>query len=115
MVAWSERVLAETYGSGYVRTLVLRIERTREAPDVIEPHALGTLHHHYVITGKLRTGPVSEPVTLSAGDFAKFPGDIAHRHVCVSDRVVAHMVTTVPPVRQFGPTEAKAGARNRNP
>lgn len=101
---WSERILDETYGSGYVRTLTLRLRRTRTEPAVIEPHTSGTLHHVYVISGKLRTGPLSEPVTLSAGDFVRFPGDSPHRHVCLTDRVVAHMVTTVPQTRQFGPT-----------
>jgi transcriptional regulator with XRE-family HTH domain len=102
--AWSERILDEVYGSGYVRTLVLRLARGGAEPAVIQPHAPGTLHHLYVITGKLSTGPVSDPVQLAAGDFARFPGDVPHRHVCMSDRVTAHMVTTIPQVRQFGPT-----------
>jgi transcriptional regulator with XRE-family HTH domain len=106
---WSERILDETYGSGYVRTLMLRMQQAEVEPALIEPHPPGTLHHLYVISGKLRTGPVSEPVTLSAGDFVRFPGDTAHRHVCLSDRVVAHVVTTVPQVRQFGPTITKGG------
>ncbi|MEU6586640.1 XRE family transcriptional regulator [Nocardia sp. NPDC046763] len=106
---WSERLLDETYGSGHVRTLMLRLERTGPEPAVIEPHAPGTLHHVYVVTGKLRTGPLSEPVDLAAGDFVRFPGDVPHRHVCLSERVLAHMVTTVPQVRQFGPTVIRSG------
>ncbi|GAA2411801.1 helix-turn-helix domain-containing protein [Actinomadura vinacea] len=109
---WSERILDETYGSGYVRTLLLRLERGEEA-DVIEPHTLGALHHLYVVSGRLRTGPLNEPVDLSAGDFVRFPGDVTHRHVCLSDRVLAHMVTTIPQVRQFGPTVTKGGAQER--
>ncbi|MEV0341853.1 XRE family transcriptional regulator [Nocardia sp. NPDC050713] len=101
---WSERMLDETYGSGYVRTLILRLERVSGEPEPIEPHAPGTLHHIYVITGKLRTGPLNDTVDLAAGDFVRFPGDVPHRHVCLSERVVAHMVTTLPQVRQFGPT-----------
>jgi transcriptional regulator with XRE-family HTH domain len=104
---WAERLLDETYGSGYVRTLVLRLERGGGAPEAVGAHAPGTLHHLYVITGKLRTGPLSEPVDLAAGDFVRFPGDVPHRHVCLSERVVAHMVTTLPQVRQFGPTVTK--------
>lgn len=101
--ACSERVLDETYGSGYVRTLALRLERSGDDQPVLEPYSAGTLHHLYVITGKLRTGPISDPVDLAAGDFARFPGDVPHRHVCLSDRVTAHLVTTIPQVRQFGP------------
>lgn len=108
--SWSERLLDETYGSGYVRTLLLRLDRGGSTPDVVAPHAPGTLHHVYVITGKLRTGPLNEAVDLSAGDFARFPGDVPHRHVCLSERVVAHMVTTIPQVRQFGPTVTKGVA-----
>jgi transcriptional regulator with XRE-family HTH domain len=108
--AWSERILDETFGSGYVRTLVLRLVRSPREPAVIQPHAPGTLHHLYVISGRLRTGPVNDPVELGAGDFVRFPGDIEHRHVCLSERVAAHMVTTVPQVRQFGPTVIRGGA-----
>ncbi|WSQ15145.1 cupin domain-containing protein [Streptomyces sp. NBC_01231] len=107
---WSERLLDETYGSGYVRTLVLRLERAGKAPESVAPHAAGTLHHVYVITGKLRTGPLTEPVDLAVGDFVRFPGDVPHRHVCLSERVVAHVVTTLPQVRQFGPTITKGMA-----
>ncbi|MGQ4618840.1 helix-turn-helix domain-containing protein [Nocardia sp. R7R-8] len=99
----SERLLDEVYGSGYVRTLILRLERTGAQREIVEPHAPGTLHHLYVVTGKLRTGPVNDSVDLAGGDFVRFPGDIPHRYVCLSERVVAHMVTTVPQVRQFGP------------
>ncbi|MEO3785760.1 helix-turn-helix domain-containing protein [Actinocorallia sp. B10E7] len=106
---WSQRLLDEVYGSGYVRTLVLRLERGKAVPEVIDAHPSGTLHHLYVITGRLRTGPLSEPVELSAGDFARFPGDSPHRHVCLSERVVAHMVTTIPQIRQFGPRVTRGG------
>jgi quercetin dioxygenase-like cupin family protein len=74
---------------------------------MIEPHQAGTLHHLYIITGKLRTGPASEPVDLAAGDFVRFPCDVPHRYVRLTDRAVAHMVTTVPQVRQFGPTVSR--------
>ena len=99
----AQRILDETYGSGYVRTLILRLDRRNGEPAVIGPHRPGTLHHMYVITGKLRVGPVGEPVELAAGDFARFPGDVPHRYTCVTERAVAHMVTTQPQVRQFGP------------
>ncbi|WNM31678.1 XRE family transcriptional regulator [Streptomyces sp. Li-HN-5-11] len=107
---WTERLLDETYGSGYVRTLLLRLERGGKAPETVPPHAAGTLHHLYVITGKLRTGPLNEPVDLAAGDFVRFPGDVPHRHVCLSERVAAHMVTTLPQVRQVRPTVTKGVA-----
>ncbi len=105
---WAERILDETYGSGYVRTLVLTLERVGRQPQVIDPHPSGTLHHLYVITGKVRAGPVSEAIDLVAGDFARFPGDTPHLLACLSERASAHMVTTVPQVRQLGPTVASS-------
>ena len=52
---WSQRMLDEIYGSGYVRTLLLRLERTNQKDQVIEGHQPGTLHHLYVISGRLTT------------------------------------------------------------
>jgi hypothetical protein len=52
---------------------------------------VGTLHHLYVVSGKLRTGPVSGPVDLAGGDIVRFPGDVDHRYVCLMERVVAHL------------------------
>ncbi|WP_408899880.1 helix-turn-helix domain-containing protein (plasmid) [Nocardioides sp. R1-1] len=100
---WSHRMLDEIYGSGYVRTVLLRLERTSDEDRVVDGHQPGTLHHLYVISGKLRTGPLTDTVDLSAGDFVRFPGDVPHANVCLSDRVIAHMVTTLPQVRQFRP------------
>ena len=98
-----ERALDEVYGSGYVRTVLLKMTRGDDSGDV-DAHQPGTLHHAYVVRGKVRIGPTSDLVDLSAGDFVRFPGDIPHRQTCLSDRALLHMVTTLPQVRQFGPT-----------
>jgi len=98
-----ERALDEIYGSGYVRTLLVKMSRADDSGD-IQPHAPGTLHHVYVVSGKVRIGPVTDLVEVSAGDFVRFPGDIMHRQTCLSDRALLHMVTTLPQVRQFSPT-----------
>jgi transcriptional regulator with XRE-family HTH domain len=105
---WEERLLDEVYGSGYVRTLVLRIEKGVDSGE-IAAHPTGTLHHIYVISGKVRLGPVAEPVDLAAGDFVRFPGDTPHRQVCLSERAVLHLVSTLPQVRQFGPQVLSKG------
>jgi quercetin dioxygenase-like cupin family protein len=62
-----------------------------------------------LISGKLRTGPLSDPVDLAAGDFVRFPGDVPHRHVCLSERASAHLVTTLPQTRQFAVRPEAAG------
>jgi transcriptional regulator with XRE-family HTH domain len=97
---WSDRLLDLTFGSGYVRTFVLTLERSAGEPDPLPAHSTGALHHLYVFSGKLRTGPLDDQVELAAGDFVRFPADMPHRHTCLSDRVVAHVVTTTTaPVR----------------
>jgi transcriptional regulator with XRE-family HTH domain len=107
--AGAQRFLDETFGSGYVRTMVLRLQRDSTQPEVVEPHPPGTLVHLYVVTGRLRTGPLNDPVDVAAGDFVRFPGDIAHRHISVSDRAVAHIVMTIPQVGRFAPTVIRSG------
>lgn len=99
----SERLLDEVYGSGYVRTHILQLDRGAEMTDPVDSHPPGTLHHVYVIEGRLQTGPLTDPVTLGPGDFVRFPGDVPYRHVCTSDHVTAHVVTTLPQLHQFGP------------
>ena len=54
-----ERALDEIYGSGYVRTLLVKMSRADDSGE-IQPHAPGTLHHVYVVSGKVRIGPVTE-------------------------------------------------------
>ena len=72
-------------GTGCVRTLLLRLERGSAELKPVDPHPPGTLDYLFVITGRLRTGPVGEPVDLAAGDFDRFPGDVAHSFVSLSD------------------------------
>jgi len=100
---WSERLLDEVYGSGYVRTLLLRLERRTHRSTDIDAHTAGTLHHLYVISGRIRTGPRSEPVELGPGDFARYPGDVPHVLAPLTDRTVAFVVSTEPQLRQVAP------------
>jgi transcriptional regulator with XRE-family HTH domain len=99
---WSDRLLDLTFGSGYVRTYVLTLDKAGREADPVPAHSTGALHHLYVFSGKLRTGPIDDQVDLAAGDFVRFPADVPHQHICLSDRVVAHVVTTIPQPRQFG-------------
>jgi transcriptional regulator with XRE-family HTH domain len=102
------RFLDQLYGSGYVHTHLLRLDKDRTPVDG-DVHPPGALHHFYVVTGQLRTGPVRDPVDLAAGDYIRFPADVPHRHVCLSDRVVARVVTTLPQVPQFSSTSLPKG------
>jgi transcriptional regulator with XRE-family HTH domain len=97
---WTERVLDEVYGSGYVRTMVVRLDRGVHTRQEIEGHTAGTLHHTYVISGRIRTGPLTEPVELGPGDFARYPGDVPHLLMPLTERVTAFVVSTEPQLRQ---------------
>lgn len=97
-----QRVLDEVYGSGYVRTWMLRLSRTASTPQ--GPRATdspGTLLHLYVVTGQVRTGPIADPVELDVGDFVRFPADTPYYLEPMSREAVVHVVSTVPQIRQL--------------
>lgn len=95
------RELDRIYGFGFVRTALLRYERTGDRPVIHLRHRPGTLHHTYVLTGRVSVGPTGEEVALSRGDFIRFPGDVPHQTNVQSDTAVLHMVTTIPHVSQI--------------
>jgi transcriptional regulator with XRE-family HTH domain len=96
------RELDQIYGFGYVRTSLLRYARTGDSAVAHQRHRAGTLHHAYVMSGKVSIGPVGEEITVSRGDFVRFPGDVPHATSVWSDSAVLHMVTTIPQVSQIG-------------
>jgi transcriptional regulator with XRE-family HTH domain len=96
------RKLERIYGFGYVRTALIRHARAANSHIVHRRHHPGTLHHAYVVTGKVSIGPSGEEVMVSRGDFIRFPGDVPHETFVLSDTAVIHMVTTVPHVSQLG-------------
>jgi transcriptional regulator with XRE-family HTH domain len=96
------RELDQIYGFGYVRTSLIRHARTGDVPLLHRGHRPGTLHHAYVMSGNLSIGPVGEQVSVSRGDFVRFPGDLPHQTLVLSESAVLHMVTTIPHVSQIG-------------
>lgn len=98
-----QRVLDDVYGSGYVRTWMLSMERSGATPaGPRRTENPGTLLHLYVVEGRVRTGPLSEPVELDVGDFARFPADAPYLMAPLSDRALLHIVSTIPQLRQIG-------------
>lgn len=95
---YDQRKMDEVYGSGYVRTLLLRF--TKERSQDVEAHQPGTLHHMYVVSGRVQAGPVGDQRELGPGDFMRFAGDVVHRHDCLTDEAMVVMVTTLPQSRQ---------------
>lgn len=96
------RELDRIYGFGYVHSSLIRYVRSGSQPLIHRPHRPGTLHHVYVVSGKIGTGPAGEQAEVSRGDFIRFPGDLPHQTSVQTPEAVVHMVTTVPHVSQIG-------------
>lgn len=69
-----------TAGAPHTRRDIYRIELEPGQVRDAEPHLSGSVEHLVVSTGRLRTGPISDPVELGPGDYARFPGDVPHRY-----------------------------------
>ncbi|MFF7980665.1 helix-turn-helix domain-containing protein [Streptomyces sp. NPDC007901] len=97
---YESRSLDHIYGSGVIENYVVRIGRHSDGADMpSEPHPVGTLEHLYVISGKVRVGPVDSPLELGEGDFARYPGDRPHVYESLADESLVHIVVSVPRVQ----------------
>jgi len=110
--AGSERQLDKIYGSGDVRTTMLRLKRPTSsrtkgklATPPLAAHARGVLHHCLVLSGSVRLGPAEETAELDTGDFVRFPGDTAHIFQSLTPEATIHLLTTKPGVPQFQPAQ----------
>jgi len=59
---------------------------------IADPHIPGVIEHVVVVTGSLRTGPVGSEIELSPGDYARFPGDVAHSYAALEPGSTAMLV-----------------------
>ncbi|WP_256333490.1 helix-turn-helix domain-containing protein [Streptomyces sp. cf386] len=100
---YESRSLDHVYGSGVIENYLVRIakgaEGSGDAGRVSEPHPVGTLEHLYVISGRVRVGPVDSPVELSSGDFVRYPGDRPHVYESLDGESLVHIVVSVPRVQ----------------
>jgi transcriptional regulator with XRE-family HTH domain len=55
-------------------------------------HIPGTVEHMLVTAGRWQAGPDGDEVELGVGDYARFPGDRAHRYVALSPGTAAVLV-----------------------
>ena len=100
-VGGEARLLDQIYGYGYVRSSIVKLQATKRRPS--EVLYRGSLHHVYVIEGDVQAGPSDRPITLAAGDFARFPADVAHVLAAWSATATVHLVTTFPQIAQLPP------------
>lgn len=70
-------------GSPHTRRDIYLMELAPGEPREAEAHIPGSVEHIVVSAGRIRTGPVDEPVELGPGDYATFPGDVPHRYEAV--------------------------------
>lgn len=75
-----------------VRTEVYALELTPTGAREAAAHLPGTTEHILVTHGRLRVGPTTAAVDLDVGDFASFPGDVAHRYEGLVDRTQAVLI-----------------------
>lgn len=106
-VAWRQhggyesRSLDHVYGSGVIENYLLRILPAAgdDAGEPSAPHPVGTLEHLYVISGRVRVGPVDYAVELSTGDFVRYPADRPHLYESLDGESLVHVVVSVPRVQ----------------
>ncbi len=97
---YESRSLDHVYGSGVIENHLVRVPAGQEEADgVSEAHPAGTLEHLYVISGRVRVGPVDSPVELAAGDFLRFPADRPHVYRALDGDSLLHVVVSVPRVQ----------------
>jgi hypothetical protein len=98
-VGGEARLLDQIYGSGYVRTTIVKLRGRHHEPS--EVLYRGSLHHIFVIEGEVEAGPVDRPAPLAQGDFARFPADAEHVIFSRTERSLIHLVTTFPQIAQL--------------
>lgn len=59
------------------------------------PHAVGTIEHVVLVTGRAAVGPVDEPVELSPGDYLRYRGDAPHLFEALARDTSAVLVSEV--------------------
>ncbi len=92
------RKLDEIFGTGEVVSAVVEVAAPATPSPALSP---GTLLHAFVLSGRVLAGPVDDQHRLSAGDFIRFPADVAHLLGASTGAAAIHLVTTVPRVQQF--------------
>ncbi len=76
----------------HVRRDIYLIELEPGGGREAEAHTPGSIEHLIVASGRLRVGPVSDPVELEPGDYVTFAGDLPHRYEALAPGTVAVLV-----------------------
>ena len=61
------------------------------------PHGTGVVERVFVHAGTITVGPASEPITLGAGDYARYSGDRPHVYRSADEDVHGMLLVGYPP------------------
>lgn len=67
-------------GAPHTRRDIYRLEVEPGTSRHAQAHLPGSVEHILLAAGRLRTGPVADPVELGPGDYAAFAGDVPHHY-----------------------------------
>lgn len=83
-------------GSPHARRDIYLMEVEPGAGRHADAHIPGSIEHLVLAAGRIRTGPASDPVELSPGDYAAFPGDVPHIYEALEPGTFAVLVMEHP-------------------
>jgi transcriptional regulator with XRE-family HTH domain len=78
--AVSARLLDRVHGHRLAEVYDISFSTRRRTAD---PHPVGVVESIFLTEGRIRVGPVSDPVELSPGDYVRFPGDVTHLYQAI--------------------------------
>jgi transcriptional regulator with XRE-family HTH domain len=90
------RLLRQTAVSA-ARVEVYELRVLPGRPRRADPHGAGVVEQLLVVSGRLRCGPETGPVELSAGDFVVFDGSVPHVYSVVGEDEVSAVLVMVSP------------------
>ncbi len=61
-----------------------------------EPHPRGTLEHAVLCRGRMRLGPIDEPVEIGPGDYYRYAGDVPHAYEALGEDTLLILVMDSP-------------------
>jgi transcriptional regulator with XRE-family HTH domain len=99
--AMQVRQLDQAFGSGYVYNTVLRFQLNQNVTR-LDASSRGSLRHCFVLEGRVRIGPESASVDVSADDFVRFPADGVHIFEAITPIATVFVCTTAPQLSMAG-------------
>lgn len=91
--AVSARLVDRVHGHRLAEIYEVSFATRRRTAD---PHPSGVIESLVLTDGRLRIGPVSDPVELGPGDYIRFPGDVPHLYEAIGEPASGILVMSHP-------------------